>query len=79
MEKEGSLKNAQFTSMDDCIAKIGHGIRYGVGFMMFFMGILNVHFALVLYSHWKNAKTLPRSEGGLSDQPGAVELHDETA
>jgi len=31
--------------------------------------MLNIHFAFVLYTHWKNAR-LPENQGGCADDEG---------
>ena len=56
-------KDTEFTDMNDCMDQVGFAMRRDEFIALVIMLLFQLHFALVLYQHYKNAN-LTKSRGG---------------
>ncbi len=71
--KPNGWEATEYKDMNDCKEQVGHTVMRDEFISLLLSILLQVHFALVLYAHYKNAH-LVKSKGGCQDDAPDIQL-----
>ena len=67
MESKGQFKTMNIASMEECNEVVKNRFNQILIFIVIFIAVIHVHFALVAYTHWKNSTGRNFSQMGEED------------